>query len=102
MLVELNVFFIGRKLKTITDFKINCIGHLTKSKSCIKYSGIDIDHNFLMTEQSTPLLKQVNYRMIFMNRKTNVLSPETKRTLSMTLMQCNFDYSYSYWNAGVS
>ena len=55
-----------------------------------------------MTEQSTPLLKQVNNRRIFMNRKTNVLSPETKRTLSMTLMQCHFDYSYSYWNAGVS
>jgi len=34
-----------------------------------------------------------------MDRKTNFLSSETRRTLSMALVQCHFDYSCSSWYA---
>ena len=37
-----------------------------------------------------------------MYRKANCLSSETRKTLSMALIQCHFDYSCSSWYAGVS
>jgi hypothetical protein len=34
--------------------------------------------------------------------KANCLSAETRRTLSMALIRCHFDYSGSSWYAGIS
>jgi hypothetical protein len=39
------VTYLEVKKATITDFQINCNGHLIKSKSSIKYLGVDIDQN---------------------------------------------------------
>jgi len=54
ILVKLNAFFLGQgvKLKTKTDFQINCNDHLIKSQSSIEYFGIDIDYN-LSGERTT-------------------------------------------------
>jgi len=48
------------------------------------------------------IIKLFNSRLRFMYRKEKCLSSETRRILSMTLMQCPFDYSYSFWYAGIS
>ena len=37
-----------------------------------------------------------------MYRKAKCLSSETRKTLSMALIQCHFDYSCSSWYAGIS
>ena len=58
-------FWQKRKLKTITDFQINCNGHLIKSKRSIKYLGIDIDQNLSGERTANAILKKVNYCLRF-------------------------------------
>ena len=48
------------------------------------------------------IIKKVNSRLRFMYRKANCLSAETRKTLSMALIQCHFDYSCSSWYAGIT
>ena len=43
---ECTLFRLKRRLKSITDFQINCNGHLIKSQSSMKYLVIDIDPFF--------------------------------------------------------
>ena len=47
------------------------------------------------------IIKIVNSRFRFMCRKANCLFAETRITLSMALMQCHIDYSYSSWYADI-
>ena len=57
-LIKLNAFFLcqSEKLKIITDFQINCNGHLIKSQSSNNYLSIDIDHNW--SGERAPLLER--------------------------------------------
>ena len=93
---ECILFGPKRNLKRASEFQIQCNGHVIKSQSSIKYLGIDIDQN-LSGEKKTAnsITKKVNSRLKFMYRKANCLSTETRKTLSMALIQCHFDYSCS-------
>ena len=99
---ECILFGPKRKLKTVTDFQIACHGHIIKSQSSVKYLGIDIDENLSGESIVNGIIKKVNSRLRFMYRKANCLSAETRKTLSMALIQCHFDYSCSSWYASVS
>ena len=99
---ECILFGPKRKLTTVTDFQITCHGHVIKSQSSIKYLGIDIDQNLSGEITVNDIIKKVNSRLRFMYRKAKCLSSETRKTLSMALIQCHFDYSCSSWYAGIS
>ena len=99
---ECILFGPKRKLTTITDFQITCHGHVIKSQNSIKYLGIDIDQNLSGEITVNNIIKKVNSRLRFMYRKAKCLSSETRKTLSMALIQCHFDYSCSSWYAGIS
>ena len=102
ILIKLNAFvlFQSEKFKIITDFQINCNGHLIKSQSSNNYLSIDIDHN--LTGERAPLLKRLILVWDICIEKANCLSSETRKTWSMALIQCHVDYFCSSWYAGIS
>jgi hypothetical protein len=59
ILIKLNAFvlFQSEQLKFITDFQINCNGHIMKSQSSNSYLSIDIDHH--LSGERAPLLKRL-------------------------------------------
>ena len=93
---------LKRKLKTITDFQINYNDHLIKSQSRIKYLCIDRHQNVFGERTANTVIQKVNSRLRFIHRKANCLSSETRRPLSMELLQCHLDYPCSSWYAGMS
>lgn len=99
---ECILFGPKRNLKKASEFQINCNGHIIKSQSSIKYLGIDIDQNLSGEKTANSIIKKVNFCLKFMYRKANCLSTETRKILSMALIQCHFDYSCSSWYAGTS
>ena len=48
-----------RKLRKVTEFQINCHGHIINSQNSVKYLGIDIDQNLSGEKQLTLLLKRL-------------------------------------------
>jgi len=60
---ECTLFRLKRRLKTITDFQINCNGHLIKSQSSIKYLGIDIYPFFSGERTANIIITMVNSRL---------------------------------------
>jgi hypothetical protein len=57
---ECILFRPNRKLKTITDFQINCNGHLIKSQRNIKYLGIiNIDLDLYGDRTANIIIKNV-------------------------------------------
>ena len=99
---ECIIFGPKRKLKKVTNFEVKCNNHIIKSQPKLKYLGIDIDQHLSGESTVNSIIKKVNSRLKFMYRKANCLSRETRKTLSMALIQCHFDYSCSSWYAGVS
>ena len=99
---ECILFGPKRKLKSVSEFKIKCNSHVIKSQTSIKYLGIDLDQNLSGETTANSIIKKINSRLRFMYRKANCLSVATRKTLSMALIQCHFDYSCSSWYAGTS
>jgi len=61
------------KLKTITDFKVNSNGHLTKSQSSVKYIGINCYKHLSFERTTNTIIRNVNSHLRFMYRKANCL-----------------------------
>lgn len=73
---ECILFGPKRKLKNVTVFQINCIGHIINSQNSAKYLGIDIDQNLSGEKTANSIIKKVNSRLRFMYRKANCRNAE--------------------------
>ena len=63
----------------------------------VKYLGVTLDQSLSFSDMATSILKKANAKLKFLYRKQNYLTPDTKKLLIMSLVQCHFDYACSVW-----
>jgi hypothetical protein len=67
------------------------------------YQGkTDRNQNLSGERTANSIIAKVNSCFRFMYVKANCMSAETRRTLSLALIQCHFDYSCYSWYGGIS
>ena len=92
---ECILFGSKRKLKRVSNFQVS-------SQKSVKYLGLNIDQSLLGEVIVNNTIKKANSRLKFLYRQANnCLSETSRKTLSVSLIQCHFDYSCSSWYEGV-
>ena len=95
-----SVFGSKHKIKRVSNFQVSCNNHIISSQKSVKYLGLNIDQSLSGEVIVNNIIKKVNSRLKFlywMYRQANCLSETSRKTLSMALVQCHFDYSCSSW-----
>ena len=95
-----SVFGSKHKIKRVSNFQVSCNNHIVSSQKSVKYLGLNIDQSLSGEVIVNNIIKKVNSRLKFlywMYRQANCLSETSRKTLSMALVQCHFDYSCSSW-----
>ena len=67
------------------------------SKSNIKYLGVTLDQDMAGTSMGTSVVKKVNAKIEFQNRKGAFFGPKERKLLSSALIQSSFNYAYNSW-----
>ena len=90
------------RLKSQSKLQISCKGTNIESKEVVKYLGV-VFEQFLSGESMVNLIIQkANARLKFLIRKQKFLNLHSKKLLVISLIQCHFDYAYSFWYPGLS
>ena len=99
---EFVLFGPSRKLRSITNFHVQCKDHIIKAQDSVKYFGLFIDNHMNCEKIVNSIIEKVNSRLKFLYRHAKYLNTSTRITLSSALIQCYFDYSSSLWFGGLS
>jgi len=91
------LFGSKRKIKKVSEFKVNLNGTTIDSKSNIKYLGSIIDNNLSGQENVSNIVKKSNGKLKFMYRQKRVLNYHSRKTLSTALIQGHVDYGSVSW-----
>jgi hypothetical protein len=98
---ECILFGSKRKLKRVSNFQVSCNNHIISSQKSVKYLGLNIDQSLSGEVIVNNKIKKANSRLKFLYRQANCLPETSRKTLSVSLIQCHFDYSCSSWYEGV-
>ena len=90
-----------RKLRSITNFHVQCKDYILKAQDSVKYFGLFIDNHMNYEKIVNSIIGKVNSRLN-LYRHAKYLNTSTRITLSSALIQCYFDYSSSSWFGGLS
>jgi hypothetical protein len=101
---ECILFGSKRKLKRASNVQVSCNNHIISSYKSAKYLGLNIDQYLSGEAIVNNIIINVNSRLKFLYRQANCLSETSRKTLSIALVQCHFDFSCSseYEGAGKS
>ena len=99
---ECLIFGSKRKLKRVKEFSITCNEHSISSQNSVKYLGLNIDQFLSGDIVVQNIIQKANSRLRFLYRHGKCLSEGSRKTLSMALIQCHFDYACSSWYAGLN
>ena len=80
-----------RKLRSITNFHVQCKDHIIKAQDSVKYLGFFIDNHMNCEKIVNSIIGKVNSRLKFLYRHAKYLNTSTRVTLSFALIQCYFD-----------
>jgi hypothetical protein len=83
--------------KRVSNFQVSCNNHIISSQKSVKYLGLNIDQSLSGEVIVNNKIKKANSRLKFLYRQANCLSETSRKTLSVSLIQCHFDYSCSSW-----
>jgi len=86
-----------RKVKQFNNFDIDCSDHTLQSQESVKYLGHVLDNTLSGSSCVAGIIKNVNTRLKFFYRHSNVLDFDIRKTLCNSLIQCQFDYACSAW-----
>ena len=96
------LFGSKRKLKKHSKLNIQCKGVKINSNSEVKYLGAFLDQTLSSESMVRNILKNTNSRLKYLYRQASFLNKDSKKTLSQSLIQSQFDYSCSSWYTGCS
>jgi hypothetical protein len=99
---ECMLFGSKRKINTVDDFQIQCMGQNIKGQKSIKYLGVHIDQCVSGEVVAENVIKKANSRLKFLYRQANCLDQNSRKILCTALIQCHFDYAASSWYSGLS
>ena len=91
------LFASKRKINQIPSFSIKFNNIDIVGKSSLKYLGSIIENDLSGKESVDNIIKKANGRLKFLYRHKNVLSRETRKILSMALVQSHIDYACMSW-----
>ena len=80
-----------------STLKVSCNGHPLKSTDSVKYLGATLDQSLTFDSMVRSIISKANSRLKFLYRKSKFLNFHTKKLLSMSLIQCHFDYASPVW-----
>jgi hypothetical protein len=99
---EVIVFSSKRKQHLTRGFTVNLYEHVIKPTKEVKYLGLKLDNTLSGDTVVKEILSKCSNRLKFLYRHRNSLNFNTRKTLSLALIQCYFDYSVSSWYMGLS
>ena len=85
------------RLRSQSNLKIECKGSVIEPKDNVKYLEAILKQTLTGENMINSILQKANARLKFLYRKQNFLNLHTKKFLVMSLIQCHFDYSCSFW-----
>ena len=99
---ECMLFGSKRKIKSVNNFKIECMGQTIKGQESIKYLGVHIDQCVSGEVVAKNVIKKANSRLKYLYRQAHCLDQDSRKILCSVLIQCHFDYAASSWYSGIS
>ena len=99
---ECVIYGSRRKLKKVSDFKVECAGHTIIAQKSVKYLGIEIDQHVSGEDVANYVLRKANARLKFLYRQSAYLDHNCRKLLCSALIQCLFDYASCSWFAGLN
>ena len=96
------LFGSNKRLKSQSNLDIVCDGQSIKSKDSVEYLGATTDQNLFFKSMASSVIKKANARLKYLYRKSEFVTPHTKKLLVTSLIQCHFDYASAAWFYGLS
>ena len=96
------LFGTKRKLQNQTNLNILCAGNPIKSKTQVKYLGVELDQSLSGEIIARKIIGKSNAKLKFLYRQARNLDIVTKKTLVSALIQCHMDYACAAWFSGLS
>ena len=96
------LFGTKRKLNNCEKLNVICDGNLIESKINVKYLGLIIDETLSGTAIALNITAKNNQRLKFVYRNTRNFNMNTKKQLTMALIQCHFYYACPAWYSGLT
>ena len=92
------LFASKRKIKKVPKLNINYKNIQIKQHSKITNLGCILDKTMSGESMALNVINKANWRLKFLHRKNNFLTPALRKLLCNALIQPHFDYASSAWN----
>ena len=94
---EAILFSSKRKAKRVSDSSVKCNNTNIAGKNNIKYLVSTIDQSLSGTENVSNIIKKSNGKLKLLYRHKEVLNKDTRKTLTLALIQGHVDYASTSW-----
>ena len=94
---EAILFATKRKISRVPSFCIKFGKSDIMGKTSLKYLGSIMENDLSGKECVDSIVKKANGRLKFLYRHRKVLTRETRKILSMAIVQCHIDYASMSW-----